>query len=413
MVESFRLKRQQEISSKVIAHLMTHTDQLTDFSEGSIIRSIIEAFSAEIYQNNIVFADSILSAIKTSIKQAFNKPLLPAEKASGLATFYRKMLPSPVYINSVTNEVAPGISLFSNTGSLNVSDYSKIYYAVSGTSNQQESEATYASVLPNQGTSVVSNTINWEKANGYSTYNIYRSSLNPTTISSLVSLSQSDKNTLVFENNTRVNTQCAFTTTNSSAVVLTLSSLTGTSPYYATLTISGTPVPAWSSAVAVGGIITGPPNENLIRTSTGALGSGPVTVFTKTSSTVLQLKSYSPFVEGIIPSELFVSDNIGIRGTYFYSLTGVDYIGNESSASFPQEKSFYNQFSSASWQQVFNAVSYQLYRSSVARPNYIYVSNSIAQTSLLVTNNYGGSFAAGNTIGYSVTASENVIESPA
>jgi len=405
MVESFRLKRQQEISSKIIGHLMTHTDQLTDFSEGSIIRSIIEAFSSEIYQNNIVFADSILSAIKTSIKQAFNKPLLSAEKASGMVMFYRKMLPSPIYINNVANESDPGISFAYNTGLLNISPDSKVYYAVSGNKNDQESQATYAFLLPNEGTSVVSSTIKWQKTNGYSAYNIYRSSLNPMTFSTMVSLAQTDKNTISFENVNTANVQRAF---NGTPTSLTLSTLTGTGPYYAQLTIAGTGV-AWSPSVVARSIISGPPNN---LSEDGSLGYGTVTVSDKTSSTVLQLKSSLPFVAGTIPKELFVSAEKSIRGTYFYSLTGIDYLGKESSASFPQEISFYNDFASSSWKQIQNAVSYKLYRSFSSTPNYIYASNSIAQTGLLTTSNYGGSFDSSRTIAYSVSASENGIESP-
>ncbi|NBU47725.1 MAG: hypothetical protein EBS34_09860, partial [Flavobacteriales bacterium] len=143
MVETFRLKRQPDIAAKAIAHIITHTDQVTDFSEGSVIRSLVEAISSEIYNNNIIFADSIASSIRTAVKQAFNKPLLSASKAYGPVMFSRLMLPSPTVINSIDDTNFPGISFSYQTGNLPAANTNPLYYSVTGIqpnidSNQSE-----------------------------------------------------------------------------------------------------------------------------------------------------------------------------------------------------------------------------------------------------------------------------------
>lgn len=97
MVETatFNIRRKEDLIASMIGYLSGHTSLVTDFSEGSIIRSIMEAVSQEMYRQNVVYAQSLVGAIRTSIKQAFSLPLLEATKATGNITFYRKMLAAP------------------------------------------------------------------------------------------------------------------------------------------------------------------------------------------------------------------------------------------------------------------------------------------------------------------------------
>ena len=76
MVETatFNIRRKEDLIASMVGYLSGHTSLVTDFSEGSIIRSIMEAVSQEMYRQNVVYAQSLVGAIRTSIKQAFSLP---------------------------------------------------------------------------------------------------------------------------------------------------------------------------------------------------------------------------------------------------------------------------------------------------------------------------------------------------
>ena len=113
MVESFGLLRQKDIVAKMVGYIMGNTEYVTDFSEGSIIRSLCEAVAEELYSSNVAFAQGVIGAINSSVKQAFNFPSLQASNATGVYTFYRKMLASPISISTSTANSQKGISLVS------------------------------------------------------------------------------------------------------------------------------------------------------------------------------------------------------------------------------------------------------------------------------------------------------------
>ena len=97
MVEniSFKLKRQEDITASMAAYLAGHTTLVNDFSQGSIIRSIIESVAQEIFRQNVSFAQGVVESVRNSVKQAFGLPLQEATKAYGNYTFYRKKLSAP------------------------------------------------------------------------------------------------------------------------------------------------------------------------------------------------------------------------------------------------------------------------------------------------------------------------------
>ena len=97
MVEniSFKLKRQEDITASMAAYLAGHTTLVNDFSQGSIIRSIIESVAQEIFRQNVSFAQGVVESVRNSVKQAFGLPLQEATKAYGKYTFYRKKLSAP------------------------------------------------------------------------------------------------------------------------------------------------------------------------------------------------------------------------------------------------------------------------------------------------------------------------------
>jgi uncharacterized phage protein gp47/JayE len=97
MVETvaFQLKKQENILSSLAGYLAGHTEYVNDFSEGSITRSLLEGIAQELYRQNLSYAQGITDAIRASVKEAFNQPLLQSSKAYGLFTAYRAKLPAP------------------------------------------------------------------------------------------------------------------------------------------------------------------------------------------------------------------------------------------------------------------------------------------------------------------------------
>lgn len=204
---SFQLRRQQDIVAQMIGYLMGHTPYITDYSSGSIVRSLCESIAEEIYSHNVAFAEGISEAIATSVKQAFNFPLQQPQKATGEIVFYRQMLASPTVLYSnvsigLTSGVAGQISgLLYNTqnGSSTGSVFGKLvggsslYYGISGgkkrssISYETASKASNLSVpATSEGSTITHGRISvlqWEKLNIYDEHNVYRSSVDPSILS--------------------------------------------------------------------------------------------------------------------------------------------------------------------------------------------------------------------------------------
>ena len=204
---SFQLRRQQDIVAQMIGYLMGHTPYITDYSSGSIVRSLCESIAEEIYSHNVAFAEGISEAIATSVKQAFNFPLQQPQKATGEIVFYRQMLASPTVLYSnvstgLTSGVAGQISgLLYNTqnGSSTGSVFGKLvggsslYYGISGTKKRSSISYETASTASNLSVPATSagstithgriSVLQWEKLNIYDEHNVYRSSVDPSILS--------------------------------------------------------------------------------------------------------------------------------------------------------------------------------------------------------------------------------------
>jgi len=107
MVETvaFQLKKQENILSSLAGYLAGHTEYVNDFSEGSITRSLLEGIAQELYRQNLSYAQGITDAIRASVKEAFNQPLLQSSKAYGLFTAYRAKLPAPSNVSVTFSSV--------------------------------------------------------------------------------------------------------------------------------------------------------------------------------------------------------------------------------------------------------------------------------------------------------------------
>jgi hypothetical protein len=90
----------------MVNYMASHTSRINDFNQGSIVRSLIEAVSQEMFRQNVSFAQGITDSVRTSIKQAFGLPLLDAVRAYGQFTFYRKMLDAPSNVAVTYADVA-------------------------------------------------------------------------------------------------------------------------------------------------------------------------------------------------------------------------------------------------------------------------------------------------------------------
>ena len=217
---SFQLRRQQDIVAQMIGYLMGHTPYITDYSSGSIVRSLCESIAEEMYSHNVAFAEGISEAITTSVKQAFNFPLQQPQNATGEIVFYRQMLASPTVLYSnvstgLTSSVAAPISgsLYNTqNGSNNGSVFGKLvggsslYYGISGakkrsnTSYETASTASNLSVPATSGGSTITHgrisVLQWEKLNIYDEYHVYRSSVDPSLISLSIPVPTNPTNTL-------------------------------------------------------------------------------------------------------------------------------------------------------------------------------------------------------------------------
>lgn len=204
---SFQLRRQQDIVAQMIGYLMGHTPYITDYSSGSIIRSLCESIAEEMYSHNVAFAEGISEAITTSVKQAFNFPLQQPQNATGEIVFYRQMLASPtvLYSNVSTGLTSGAATLISgslyntqdgsNTGNVfgKLVGGSSLYYGISGAkkrsniSYETASTASNLSVPATSGGSTITHgrisVLQWEKLNIYDEYNVYRSSVDPSLLS--------------------------------------------------------------------------------------------------------------------------------------------------------------------------------------------------------------------------------------
>jgi len=188
MVSSFSNRSQQDIVAKMVGQIIGSTGNVTDFSEGSVIRSLVEAIAQEIYANNRLFSEGLASSIPSSIRQAFNLPLNGANYAHGSCVFYRRMLQSPLNLSALSGEYQ-AVVFSAGLNPFPITIGNPVFYGVSGAKligdTVYESESSAERVFADI-TDISSAKITWEKQTGYSLYRIYRSSIDPDTISEAI-----------------------------------------------------------------------------------------------------------------------------------------------------------------------------------------------------------------------------------
>ncbi len=86
----FQVKTFNGIVSSIVQNIMALSDEITDFNEGSKVRTLVEAVSMEIDECYQQMLKGIYEAVPASIYKTFGFSLLPATPASGMVTFTRK-----------------------------------------------------------------------------------------------------------------------------------------------------------------------------------------------------------------------------------------------------------------------------------------------------------------------------------
>lgn len=94
-----KLKRISEILSRLVDATLVNTDEINDFSPGSVIRSIYEAFSMEIEQYYMLTRENILWGIDNGVMNAFSFYRRAPRKAYGYVTIeFYSTTQSPIYL---------------------------------------------------------------------------------------------------------------------------------------------------------------------------------------------------------------------------------------------------------------------------------------------------------------------------
>jgi hypothetical protein len=76
-------KRMSDIYARLVDLTLTNTSDVNDFSVGSAIRAIYEAFSIELEQFYILTRENILEAIEDGVYSSFGFQRKNAQKAYG------------------------------------------------------------------------------------------------------------------------------------------------------------------------------------------------------------------------------------------------------------------------------------------------------------------------------------------
>lgn len=84
---AFAIKNFNTITAQLILYVSGHTNSLTDFNVGSVIRTILEAFAEELEYLYLEMFRGILEGIDTGVYNSFDFPALGAVSASGSVIF--------------------------------------------------------------------------------------------------------------------------------------------------------------------------------------------------------------------------------------------------------------------------------------------------------------------------------------
>ena len=88
---AFQIKKFNSIVASMINWVSGTTTKVTDFNIGSVVRTLLEAVAIELEELYYQLLQAVEEAIEEAIYRAFNFPRNPAERATGMVTFYRTM----------------------------------------------------------------------------------------------------------------------------------------------------------------------------------------------------------------------------------------------------------------------------------------------------------------------------------
>ena len=83
---SLKVKRLSDILSELIDYTSMHTDQITDFTQGSVIRSIYESISLTLEELYQLSTENVTWAIDHAILDAFDFTPKEAQNSFGNVT---------------------------------------------------------------------------------------------------------------------------------------------------------------------------------------------------------------------------------------------------------------------------------------------------------------------------------------
>jgi Baseplate J-like protein len=113
---SFQVRNHSAIVARMIARVVASNPRITDFTEGGVVRSLLDALADEIQETDQNTYDGIRDAILTGTYRSFEFAKLPASYALGTELFTAVgTLSSPVLIPAGTRVAIPGASLVYET----------------------------------------------------------------------------------------------------------------------------------------------------------------------------------------------------------------------------------------------------------------------------------------------------------
>jgi hypothetical protein len=108
---AFAIKNFNTITAQLILYVSGHTNALTDFNVGSVVRTMLEAFAEELEYLYLEMFRGILEGIDTGVYNSFDFPALGAVSASGSVIF-------SLVQTGTTNPASPTTSIVIPAGTI-------------------------------------------------------------------------------------------------------------------------------------------------------------------------------------------------------------------------------------------------------------------------------------------------------
>src|SRR5690242_20752207 len=108
---SFQMKTFNMIVASMVNWFGANQSEVTDFNQGSVARTLIEAFSSELAEVYFRIFSALEEAQAEAIYAAFDFPRKSATSASGVVLFQRETLTNtPISISSGSQVAVPATS---------------------------------------------------------------------------------------------------------------------------------------------------------------------------------------------------------------------------------------------------------------------------------------------------------------